>query len=187
MADYMHYILAAAASDVDGGHAEETLLGLGAEGWVYVGVSIFFILAFAVGKVHKKIADGLDAQIAEKRKALDEAAAIRSEAEAFLKKAQDQLNASANDAQNIVSQAEAEAATLISNAETEAKALVASRQKMAKDKIAAAERNAVADVRAKAADAAVAAATMIIAEKHDGPADKGLIDEAIGEIGENIH
>ena len=58
---------------------------------------------------------------------------------------------------------------------------------MAKDKIAAAERNAVADVRAKAADAAVAAATLIINEKHDGKADKGLIDEAIGKIGENIH
>jgi len=166
---------------------EDTVLGLGAEGWVYVGVSIFFILAFVVGKVHKKIADGLDAQIAEKSKALQEAAALRAEAEEVLKQAKAKLAASANDAKDIVSQAEDEASNIIADAEAEAKTLVASRQKMAKDKISAAERNAVSEVRAKAADAAVAAATMIIAEKHDGTADKGLIDKAIGEIGENTH
>lgn len=167
--------------------ADQTLLGLDASGWSYVGVSIFFILCFVVGKVHKKIAAALDAQIADKRKALDEAATIRAEAEALLKSAKSQLAASANDAKNIVSQAEAEAANIISAAEVEAKALVASRQKMAKDKIAAAQRNAIADVRAKAADAAVAAATILINETHDAKADKGLIDVAITEIGKNAH
>ncbi len=183
MTDLTQTLLITAA----GAAGEETLLGLDATGWVYVGVSIFFILCFAVGKVHTKIAEGLDAQIAEKSKALAEADAIRKEAEALLKKAQKQFDDSANDAKDIVKQAEGEAATLISNAEAEAKAIVATRQKMAKDKIAAAERNALADVRSKAADAAIAAATMIIAEKHDGTADKGLVDIAIGDIGKNTH
>ncbi len=183
MTDLTQTLLITAA----GAAGEETLLGLDATGWVYVGVSIFFILCFAVGKVHTKIAEGLDAQIAEKSKALAEADAIRKEAEALLKKAQKQFDDSANDAKDIVKQAEGEAATLISNAEEEAKAIVATRQKMAKDKIAAAERNALADVRSKAADAAIAAATMIIAEKHDGTADKGLVDIAIGDIGKNTH
>lgn len=185
MTDLVQTLLIA-ASGADGA-GEETLLGLDATGWVYVGVSIFFVLAFVVGKVHVKIAEGLDAQIAEKIKALDEADAIRKEAETLLKKAQKQFDDSANDAKEIVKQAESEAATLISNAETEAKAIVATRQKMAKDKIAAAERNALEDVRSKAADAAIAAATMIIAEKHDGIADKGLVDIAIGDIGKSAH
>lgn len=184
MTDFTHSILVATA---DAAHAEPTLLGLNASGWSYVGVTIFFFLCFAVGKVHKKIAAGLDAQIAEKSRALSEAAAIRAEAEALLQQAQAQLSASADDAKNIVAQAETEASTLIANAEAEAKAIVATRQKMAKDKIAAAQRNAISDVRAKAADAAIAAATMIIAEKHDGAADKGLVDIAIGEIGNNVH
>ncbi len=179
---YLNIILADGANG-----AEPTLLGLDATGWVYVGVSIFFILCFVVGKVHVKIAQGLDAQIAEKRKALDEAAAIRAEAEALLKEAKSKLAASADDAKNIVTQAESEAANIISDAEAQAKSLVASRQKMAKDKIAAAERNAIADVRGKAASAAVAAATALINANHDGKADKSLIDEAIGKIGENIH
>lgn len=184
MTDFTYSILVAAADGVNG---EPTLLGLDASGWSYVGVTIFFALCFIVGKVHKKIAAGLDAQIAEKSRALSEAAAIRAEAEAYLKQAKIQLSASADDAKNIVAQAETEASTLIANAEVEAKAIVATRQKMATDKIAAAQRNAISDVRAKAADAAIAAATMIIAEKHDGAADKGLIDTAIGEIGNNIH
>lgn len=184
MTDFTLYILAAAA---DAAHSEPKLLGLDASGWSYVGVTIFFALCIFVGKVHKKIAAGLDAQIAEKSKALDEAAAIRAEAETLLKKAQEQLSASADDAKNIVAQAQKEASSLIANAETEAKAIVATRQKMAEDKIAAAQRNAISDVRAKAADAAIAAATMIISEKHDGAADKTLIDSAIGDIGKNIH
>lgn len=183
MTDLTQTLLIAAS----GAGGDDTLLGLDATGWVYVGVSIFFILAFAVGKVHVKIAEGLDAQIAEKSKALAEADAIRKEAEALLKKAQKQFDDSANDAKEIMKQAEGEAVTLIANAETEAKAIVATRQRMAKDKIAAAERNAIADVRSKAADAAIAAATMIIAEKHDGAADKGLVDIAIGDIGKQPH
>lgn len=184
MTNFMHSILVISA---DAANGEQTLLGLDASGWSYVGVTIFFALCIFVGKVHKKIAAGLDAQIAEKSKALSEAAAIRSEAEALLAQAKEQLSASADDAKNIVAQAEGEAATLISNAESEAKAIVATRQKMAKDKIAAAERNALADVRSKAADAAIAAATLIIAEKHDSAADKGLVDSAIGDIGKSAH
>ena len=68
-------------------HAEDhgpTLLGLSAEGWVYTGVSIFFIIAFVFFKAHRKILDGLDARIADTRRELDEAATLRAEAEALL-------------------------------------------------------------------------------------------------------
>ena len=39
----------------DGHHAEPTLLGLGAEGWVYVGVTIFFLLAIFVAKAPQEV------------------------------------------------------------------------------------------------------------------------------------
>jgi len=54
---------------------------------------------------------------------------------------------------------------------------------MAEDKIAAAERAAVAEVRAKAADAATRAAASIIAETHGAGADKPLVDKAIAGLG----
>ena len=61
-------------------------------------------------------------------------------------------------------------------------ALIARRTRSAEDKIAAAERNAVAELRAHAADAAAQAARALIATGHDAKADKALVDEAIAGI-----
>lgn len=165
-----------------GEHAEPTLLGLAAEGWVYVGLTIFLLLALFVGKAPKRIAQALDARIAETKRTLDEARAIRAEAEALLAKAQAQQAASAGDAQAIIAHAEQEAADLIAQAEKDAADLTARRGKMAEDKIAAAERSAIAEVRAQAADAAAKAAAALIAERHDAQADKALVDRTIADL-----
>ena len=60
--------------------------------------------------------------------------------------------------------------------------MIARREKMAEDKIGAAERGVVSELRAKAAEAAAAAAGALIAAKHDAKADKSLVDEAIAGI-----
>lgn len=173
-----------AITEADGthGHGPE-LLGLNAEGWVYVGLTIFILLAIFVGKAPKRIREGLDARIAETRKTLDEAQAIRAEAEALLAKAKAQQAASAGDATAIIAHAEAEAKDLIAKAEADATELMARRAKMAEDKIAAAERAAVAEVRARAASAAASAAAALIAEKHGAAADKPLVDQTIAGLG----
>jgi F-type H+-transporting ATPase subunit b len=158
------------------------LLGLSGEGWVYVGLTIFILIAIFVAKAPKTITDLLDARIAETRRTLDEARAIRAEAEALLKNAQAQSQASAGDAAAIVENAEAEAKTLLADAKKQAVDLTARRAKMAEDKIAAAERSAVAEVRAKAASAAASVAAQVIAQSHDVKADKGLIDHAIARL-----
>ena len=162
--------------------AEPTLLGLGAEGWVYVGLTLFILLAIFVGKAPKRIADALDARIAETRRQLDEAKAIRVEAEKLLADARAKHAASANDAKAIVDHAEAEAKALLVKAEADAADLVARRGKMAEDKIAAAERAAIAEVRARAADVAAKAAGTIIAETHGAAADKALVDKTIAGL-----
>src|SRR3954470_4909644 len=106
-----------ALTEADGAHHEEqTLLGLGPEGWVYVGLTIFLLLAIFVAKAPKRIAEALDARIAETRKQLDEAKAIRAEAEALLARAKAQQAASAGDAQAILAHAQAEATDLIAEA-----------------------------------------------------------------------
>ena len=164
-------------------HEESAFSPANPEFWVYVGITIFLLLALTVFKFPKLIAEALDKRIADTKRQLDEAKAIRAEAEALLAEAQKRHSASAGDAAAIVAHAEEEAKQLLAKAEADAAELVVRRGKMAEDKIAAAERGAIAEVRAKAADAAAKAAAAIIAEKHDVTADKALIDKTIAGLG----
>lgn len=175
-----------ALTEADGAaHHDEgpTLLGLSAEGWVYVGLTIFILLAIFVAKAPQKIAAALDERIAATRRTLDEARALREEAEKLLADAKARTAASAGDAAAIVAHAEAEAQAMLAKAEADATELMARRARMAEDKIGAAERAAVAEVRARAADAATRAAATIIAERHDAAADKPLVDRTIAGLG----
>lgn len=172
-----------AITQANGGeHLGAELLGLGAEGWVYVGLTIFILIAIFVAKAPKMITDILDARIGETRRTLDEARAIRAEAEALLKKAQAQSQASAGDAAAIIENAESEAMTLLAAAQKQGEELMARRAKMAEDKISAAERSAIAEVRTKAATTAARVAGQILTQSHDAKADKGLIDTAIAHL-----
>ncbi len=173
-----------AHTEASGGHGEgPVLLGLGAEGWVYVGLTIFLLLAIFVGKAPKRVTDTLDARIAETKRQLDEAARLRAEAEALLAEARTRNAASAGDAAAIVAHAEDEAKALLKKAQADATDLVARRRKMAEDKIAAAERGAIAEIRATAAEVATKAAAAIIAEQHGAAADKLLVDKTIAGLG----
>lgn len=161
---------------------EATLLGLGPEGWVYTGITIFFLIAIFGAKVHLKVLAALDAQIAEARKSLDEAKSIREEAEALLSSAKAQQAASAKEAKGIIEHAKHEADALIAKAEADTTELVLRREKMAQDKIAAAERAAVETLRKRTSAAAAGAAQSLIAAQHTAKADKALVDEAISGI-----
>lgn len=152
------------------------------EFWVYVGLSIFILLAIFVAKAPRKIAEALDARIAETRRTLDEARAIRGEAEALLAEAKIRFEAGAGDAAAIVAHAEAEAKILLNEAKTHAVELATRRAKMAAQKIEAAERQALSDVRTSAANAATAVAAHVIASTHTAATDKALVDNAIARM-----
>jgi F-type H+-transporting ATPase subunit b len=171
-----------ATTEAHGGAEPSAYSPSSPEFWVYAGLTIFILLAIFVAKAPKKIADALDARIAETRRTLDEAKAIRAEAEALLARAEAQTKASAGDAAAIIAHAEAEAETLIGEAKAQAVDLTARRAKMAEDKIAAAERAAVADIRARAASVAAGVAAQVIVQSHDAKADQGLVDSAIGRL-----
>ncbi len=159
------------------------LLGLDAEGWVYVGLTIFLILAIFVLKAPRLIGQALDKKIAETRKSLDDAMRLRTEAEALLADAKAQQAAAHRDAQAILEQAGHEASALVEKARRDVDTLIERRHKMAEDKIAAAERTAIADVRAATAQAAAGAAAALLAAQHDARADGALIDRTIASLG----
>ncbi len=151
---------------------------------MFVAIAMLVVLGIVLWKrVPAMIGKMLDAKIDSIRKQLDDATALRTEAEAELAQAKARNAASAVDAAAIVEHAEAEAKALLKKAEADAKELTRRRAKMAEDKIAAAERAAIAEVRARAADAAAAAAAAIIAEKHGAEADKKLVDQTIAGLG----
>ncbi len=168
-------------------HDEAVLLGLGAEAWVYVSVAIFLILAVLVGKLPQRIAAGLDAKIAGVKRQLDEAKAIRAEAETLLADARQRQAASAKDAEAIVARARAEAAELVAASEKAAADTIARRTAAAEAKIAAAERSAEAELRADVAARVTAAAATLISQKADKKALAKLTDDAIAGLDRQLH
>jgi F-type H+-transporting ATPase subunit b len=82
-----------------------------------------------------------------------------------------------------VDRARHEADAIVQQAKVDASSLIERRTRMAEDKIAAAERSAIAEVRAKAANAAAAAAAALIAQQHDAEADRAMVDQTIAGLG----
>ncbi len=163
--------------------AQPHLLGLDAEGWVYVGLTIFLLAAIFLLKAPRLIGQALDRKIADTRKSLDDAVRLRTEAEALLADARAQQAAAHEDAQSILQQAQREAGALVEKARRDVDTLIERRRKMAEDKIASAERTAIADVRAATAQAAAGAAATLLAARHDARADGALIDRTIASLG----
>lgn len=175
-----------AATEAHGGPAAEhgagpTLFGLNGGALVSLAM-LAFLLILVAKKVPALIGKALDGKIAAIRAQLDEAARLRAEAEALKAEYQAKIAAAEKDAEAMRAAAEEEAADLLKAAKADAEALIARREKMAQDKIAAAERAAVAELRARAAAAATAAAATLIGQVHDAKADKALVDETIGKI-----
>jgi F-type H+-transporting ATPase subunit b len=164
-------------------HAPDpTALGLNSTGWVGLAALVVLIGMVAV-KVPGKIAAMLDKNIAGIRDQLNEAAALRRDAEALKAEYEAKAAAAQADAEATRANAHAEAQAIVAKAKVDAEDLMARRTRMAEDKIAAAERAAIAEVRAKTAAAATAAAATLIAGAHDADADRALVNKAIGGIG----
>jgi len=176
-----------AVESEDGGvtgvpHQEPTALFLDATGWVSAAMLLFLIVLVVKG-VPAVIGKLLDGQIAAIRTRLDEARALRAEAEALRDEYASKIAGIEAQAAEMVAHAEAEAQGLLAKAEADAADLTQRRARMASDKIAAAERAAIAEVRATAADAAAKAAGVLIADRMAGGADRALVDRTIAGLG----
>ncbi|ARR52468.1 ATP synthase subunit B [Rhizorhabdus wittichii DC-6] len=171
-----------AAAGTEEHHVDPTALGMTATAWVSLAM-VIVILLLLWKKVPSVIGASLDKKIASIRANLDEAAALRADAEKLKAEYEAKAKAAAKEAEEMLAHARSEAEAIVSQARVDATALIERRGKMAEDKIAAAERGAVAEVRAKAASAAAAAAGALIAERNNAKADKALIDGTIDALG----
>ena len=174
-------LMLAATSAEGGDHATPSALGLDPTGWVALAMLAVFAL-FLWKKVPAAIGAALDKKIEAIRAQLAEAESLRKDAEALKAEYEAKARTAEADAAAMVERAKAEAKTIVTTAKADAKALVERRQRMAEDKIAAEERAALADIRATTAKLAAAAATKLVADKHDAASDKALIDRAIAGL-----
>ena len=156
------------------------------EAWVAIAFICFLGLLAYLG-VHSKIISALDARSGRIKSELDEARRLREEAQSLLAEFQRKGHEAESEAAAIIAGAKAEAERLAAEAKTKMEDFVARRTKMAETKIAQAEAQAVADVRAAAADAAVAAAEKILSETVKGKVGDDLVAAGIKDLGAKLN
>lgn len=149
--------------------------------WVAVAFVILlglFIYAGVPGVVTK----ALDRRSERIKAELDDARRLKDEAARLVADYRARRASAEREAQEIVEAAKAEAERIAADAKAKLEDFVARRTQSAESKIALAEAQAMADVRAAAADAAIAAASSIMAQSVKGQLADDLIAKGIGEV-----
>ncbi len=154
--------------------------------WAFISLLIFFGVIVAL-KVPGKIAAALDGKVAAIEAELAEAKRLRDEAGALLSAYKQKAADAELEAQSIVAEAKAQAALATTEAEKALEELIVRRTKAAESKIAQAEAQAVAEVRSRATDLAVAAAEKLMASKVAAGSGDALIVKGIAEVAAKLN
>lgn len=150
---------------------------------VWVGIGFVLVIAFFIWKrIPGMVGKQLDARAATIAKELDEAKRLHEEAAALLAQYKQKAAAADREAEAILVEARAEAERFSTDSRAALAQQIERRGKAAQEKIAQAEAQAIAEVRALAADAAVAAAEKLIASRLTDDRAKALIAESVREI-----
>ncbi len=156
------------------------------ETWVAVAF-VILMGVFAYLGVHRTVLKALDHRSERIKAELDEARRLKDEAAKVLADYKTRRASAEREAEAIVATAKAEAERLAAEAKSKMEDFVARRTKAAENKIAMAEAQALADVRAAAADAAVAAASTVLSSSVKGQVADDLLTKGIAEIGQKLH
>ena len=156
------------------------------EFWVAVA---FFILmgVFAYFGIHRTVLTTLDHRRDRIRAELDDARRLKEEAAKLLAEYKARRASAEREAQDIIESAKTEAERIASEARAKMEDFVARRTKTAESKIALAEAQALADVRAAAAEAAVTAAARIMSQSVKGEVADGLLAKGIAEVSAKLN
>jgi F-type H+-transporting ATPase subunit b len=150
------------------------------EFWVLVGFLIFFGL---LGRTFWKLMKGsLDGRAAKVQEQLNEASALRAEAQRVLDLYRGKQEQAVKDANDILEAAKAQAEILRKTGEDELKRSLTAREAQAMDRIAQAEQAAIQSVKARAVEIAILAATGLVTESIDKDGAAALVDRAIDDL-----
>lgn len=146
----------------------------------FIGILLYF-------KVPGRITGMLDKRAETIRTELDEARALREEAQTLLASFERKQKEVSDQAANIVSAAKTEADAALVEAKADLQVAMQRRVAAAKDQIASAEQSAVNQVRDRAVAVAVEAAARVITDKMDAGRADSLIDSAVAEVRAKLH
>ena len=157
------------------------MLELDAEFWVAVAFVAFLGVLIYFG-VHEMMVNYIDQRRDRIKAELDEALRLKEEAQALLAQYQRKQREAEQEAAAIIAGAVAEAERMMAEAKTKMEEFIARRGKMAESKIAQAEAQALADVRAAAAEAAVSAAEKILTRIVKGEVAERLVVKGVEDV-----
>ncbi|MDK3075683.1 F0F1 ATP synthase subunit B [Sedimentitalea sp. JM2-8] len=147
---------------------------------LFIGVLFYFKVPGILGGMLDKRADGIKSE-------LDEARALREEAQTLLASYERKQKEVREQSERIIATARDEANIAADKAREDLKKSIARRLAAAEDQIASAEAAAIRDVRDQAIAIAVAAAKDVIAKQMTAADGNKLIDDAIAQVGEKLH
>ena len=147
---------------------------------VFIGVLIYFKVPAMVTGMLDRRAEGIKAD-------LEEARALREEAQSILASYERKQKEVASQAEAIVEHAKKEAAEAAEVAKRDLKAAIARRLAAAEDQIKSAEAAAVNNVKNTAVTVAIGAAQELIAKKMTAADGNKLIEDAIKDVEAKLH
>lgn len=156
------------------------------EFWVLVSFVLFIGLIVYL-KVPGKVTAMLDERAERISRELDEARKLREEAQELLADYERKRRDADKEAEAIIAQAREEAEAFAVETRQKLVEMVERRGNMAEEKIAQAEAQAVKEVRAAAAELAIAAATRIISDEVQGAKADQLVDASIADLKDRLH
>jgi F-type H+-transporting ATPase subunit b len=147
---------------------------------IFVGILVYY-------RVPNLIGQKLDERALRIKAELDEARALRDEAQALLASYERRQQEVKAQAEEIVTAARAEAERAAVTAKEDIRQSVQRRMQTATEQIAAAEQAAVRQIRDEAVNLAVAAASEVLQARTRAEDANRLIEAAIKEVGDKLH
>lgn len=148
--------------------------------FIFIGIVLYLKVPAMVGKALDDRADRI-------RNELEEARKLREEAQQILAEYQRKRKEAEQEAADILVAAKREAEILVKDAKAKTEEYVARRTALAEQKIEQAERDAAEEVRARAIDIAVAAASAVLAEKVEGKVASDLFKTSVSQVKTNLN
>lgn len=151
----------------------------------FVGLALFIGLLVYL-KVPAMILGALDARSQSIAKELHEARRLREEAEKLLADYEAKRAAAEAEAEAIVATAKEQAALVAEETRASMQAAMARREKQAEDRIANAGVKAQDEIRAAAAEAAIAAAEKLVRARMNDATQGALVQNGVAELKRNF-
>lgn len=153
--------------------------------WTAVGFFIFLAIAVYFG--FNKVMAGLDARAEKIRKDIAEAERLREEAQRTLADYKKKQREAQREAEEIVEHARTEAKRMQERAEQDLEEQLKRRERMTMEKIEQAEAKALAEVRNRAVDIAIAATEQLMRDNITDKASGQLVDQAIKDVQQRLN